>query len=271
MTFDSNRAWKEAVAAVAANREVLLALAGVFFVLPSIAFSLFFPQPEPASGSTPEQTLALMRDYYGSVWLVILLILTVSMVGSLAMLTLFTDRGRPTVGEAIRRGFIGTPSYLAAQFLVGLGFVVFAAPVLGIVGATGVTALVVVTTIALIAIVIYIALKMLLVAPVIAVEGVLNPITALSRSWLLTKGNTVRLALFYLLVIVVFVLVVSIAMGIVGVVLALLVGGETARIIAAVVSALLGGIFSVYFVAILASAHRQLAGPSAAAVSATFE
>lgn len=271
MTFDSNRAWKEAVAAVAANREVLLALAGVFFVLPSIAFSLFFPQPEPPAGATPEQTLALMREFYLGAAPYFIPIGLVQMGGTLAMLTLFTDRSRPTVSVAIKQGFIAVIPYFLAQLMLGLGIGLAAVVLLALAGLTGVTAIVVLAGIALAVIVVYAAVKTSLVAPVVAVEYERNPVAALRRSWALTKGNSVRLVLFYLLVVVAFVIVVSIAMGIVGVALALLVGGETARIIAAVVSAVLGGVFSVYFVAILASVHRQLAGPSTAAVSATFE
>ena len=51
MRFDSNQAWKDAASAVSANRDVLLALAGVFFVLPSFAFTLLYPQPEPPAGA----------------------------------------------------------------------------------------------------------------------------------------------------------------------------------------------------------------------------
>ena len=41
MKFDSNRAWREASASASANREVLLAVAGVFFLLPGLASVLF--------------------------------------------------------------------------------------------------------------------------------------------------------------------------------------------------------------------------------------
>lgn len=271
MVFDSNRAWKEASSAVVANRDVLLALAGVFFVLPSIAFSLFFPQPEPAAGATPEQALGVMREYYLAAAPYFLPIALAQMGGTLAMLTLFTDRSRPTVGEAIRQGFFAVIPYFVAQLLLFFTIGLVAVVLLGLAGVTGISAIVAIVGIAVAVAAIYVAVKTSLVAPVVAVEHERNPIAALRRSWALTKGNSVRLALFYLLVFIVFVLVVSIAMALVGVMLALLVGGETGRIVAAVISALLGGVFSVYFVAILASAHRQLAGPSVAAVSATFE
>ena len=63
MRFDSNLAWKDAASAVSANRDVLLALAGVFFVLPSFAFALLYPQPEPPAGAAPEQLFELMGAF----------------------------------------------------------------------------------------------------------------------------------------------------------------------------------------------------------------
>ena len=49
--LDTNAAWKEASAIVSANREVLLALAGVFFMLPSLALSVIAGEPEVVPGT----------------------------------------------------------------------------------------------------------------------------------------------------------------------------------------------------------------------------
>ena len=78
------------------------------------------------------------------------------------------------------------------------------------------------------------------------------------------------LGLFYLLVIVAFVVIVSIVMALVGIVLALVAGAEAARIGGAILSAALGAVKTIYMVAILAAAHRQLAGPSPHEIGQTF-
>ena len=44
--FDSSAAWQSATRMVAANREVLAAIAGVFFLLPMLAASVFRPRVE---------------------------------------------------------------------------------------------------------------------------------------------------------------------------------------------------------------------------------
>lgn len=271
MKFDSNLAWKEASSAIAANREVLLALAGVFFVLPSLAIALLMPTPEPQPGATPQEAVTAMQAYYAAAvpWLLPMTIIQAA--GTLGLLSLFTDRRRPTVGEAIKLGFIGLLPYVGAQLLLGIGIGLTFGIAIGIAAATGVGALVAVVVAVGLLGVLYVMVKTSLAAPVIMVEGVRNPVTALTRSWRLTKGNSVRLGLFYLLLFVVFVVVISIVMAIVGLLATLVVGGETAKVISAVISSVLGAAMTLYFVAAIAAAHRQLAGPSAEKVSETFE
>ena len=271
MKLDSNLAFKEAASAVAANKEVLLALAGVFFVLPSLAFAIFFPQPEPQPGMQPEQLMTMLREYYLSAFPYALPMAIVQMAGSLAVLTLFTDRSRPTVGEAIKQGFIGLLPYFGASLLMGLGYGLVGGVLIVLIRATGSTGLAVVAVIALLISVIYMALRLSLLAPVVAVDRVRNPVAAIQRSWALTKGNAGGIALFFLLLIIVFIVVSVMALAIAGVVFALVLGTGAAKIAAAALSSLAGAAFTLYFMSILAAVHRQLAGPSSEAISATFD
>lgn len=259
MKFDSNRAWGEATAAISANREVLLALAGVFFMLPSLAFSLFLPPPEPPAGMMPEQMMALMQDYYLSVlpWAIPMAVLQT--LGSLAILTLFTDRTRPTVGMAIKQGLAGVLPYLGANLLIGLGFGLGGGLLIALARASGIGALMALVIIALVGAGIYVMLRTLLVAPAVAVDGIRSPIAALNRSWMLTRGNAGRIALFFALLLVAFIVVSIVLNTIVGALLALLLG-DAAKVAVAIVSAALGAAFSLYAMAAIASVHRQLSG-----------
>lgn len=271
MKFDSNRAWKEASAAVTANREVLFAIAGVFILLPSLAFALLFPQPEAAAGMTGEQAANLLLAFYreSMPWMIPMAILQA--VGSLALLTLFTDRTRPTVGAAIRQGAIGLVPYLVAQLLVGFVVSAIAMIVIGLGAATGLMALAIVLAVGVIVFAVYAFVKTSLVAPVIVVEGVRNPIAALKRSWSLTTGNSSRIAVFYALLFFTFLVIVFIASALIGIVAAVIAGAEGARIVNAVVSSMLGAAVTVYAVSVIAAVHRQLAGLSPEAVGATFD
>lgn len=271
MKFDSNLAWKQASSAIAANREVLLALAGVFFVLPSLAFALLFPQPEPAAGQSQAQMMAAVQQHYLAALPLLIPMALVQGAGSLAMLTLFTDKSRPTVGEAIRQGFAGIASYIAAQLLLGMGIGLVGGTALAIGAVTGVGAVAVLIGAAVAVGAIYVTIKTSLVGPIVAVERQRNPIAALQRSWRLTTGNSLRIGVFYLLLVIVFFVVLGIITAIVGIILAAIAGGETSRIAGAVVSSVLGAVMTLYFVAVLAAVHRQLAGPSAEAAGAPFE
>jgi hypothetical protein len=271
MKLDSNRAWQEAVAAVSANKEVLLGLAGVFFVLPSLAFALFFPQPEPAGAMQPEAVMRMMQTYYISILPFALPMAILQMVGSLAVLTLFTDRRRPTVGQAIKQGAMGVLPYLGTSLLLGIAVGLIGGLLLALAGLTGSKVIASIVVIALAAALLYAGVRLSLIAPVVAVDRIRNPMEIIRRSWSLTEGNAGRIALFLLLVLVVFGIVAVIVMGLVGVVLALALAGSTAKTLAAVFSSLIGSIFSTYFLAINAAIHRQLSGPSAGAISGTFD
>ena len=207
MKFDSNLAWRQATDSISANRHVLVPLAGVFFLLPSLAFSMFFPQPQPAAGMTEEQMLVMMSAYYTSALPFLFPVMLLQAGCMLTILTLFTDRNRPTVGEAIRAGFTGTLTYIAAQILFGLALGLGVGSLLAIgslTGSTGITAIFVVIALMLAG---WAAIRTSLVAPVVAVEKQRNPVGALLRSWVLTRGHGGRLGLFYMLVIVVFIVV----------------------------------------------------------------
>jgi hypothetical protein len=64
MMFDSNLAWQRASATIRANREVFMALAGAFFLLPTLALTLLFPQPAPPPGASEAALMQFAMDYY---------------------------------------------------------------------------------------------------------------------------------------------------------------------------------------------------------------
>ena len=240
---------------------VLLALAGVFFLLPGLAFSLLFPQPVPPAGADQKAAAAYLMDYYGRMLPYALPVFIMQAGGTLGMLTLLTDRRRPTVAEAIRTGFGAILPYLASQLIVGF--------VMGMVAVLVVVLFVMLNAktfglMAMVLVLIYAVVSTSLAAPVIAVEGVRNPIKALMRSWQLVRGNSLRFAIFLLLVLVASSVVVMVVTALGGTLLGLVLPQHYAVIGTAVISATLGGVLALVFVAILASTHAQLAGPDAA-------
>ncbi|MDE2405976.1 MAG: glycerophosphoryl diester phosphodiesterase membrane domain-containing protein [Sphingomonadales bacterium] len=262
MQFDSSRAWRDGVAALSANRDVLLALAGVFFMLPWLAFMLLAPQPGMKPGMTAPQIVAAMQQFMGQVAPYLLGLMLIEACGMLAVLTLCTDRSRPTVGEAIRRGAIGALPYLGAMLLFVLGFMVVAAiggALLTLTGGAGSALLMGMT----LGIYVFGQVRMIMAAPVIAIEHRFQPWQVLKRSWQLTGGNVGRILMFLVLL----VLGSQVLMGVIGMIVgsvAALVGGpETGRIAEAVVSAAMLGLFQLLLSSVMAAMHAQLAGPRA--------
>lgn len=268
--FDSSRAWTEASAAIRANREVVAILMGVFFFLPSLAVSIFYPQPEPPAGLEGEAAMRFMSNYLSEIMPAMIAMSLVQAVGALALLTLLTDRARPTVGEALADGAKAVLPYLAAQLLAGaaLGLVLVVVSVLAAVGKSA--ALAVVGVMVVMAVAVWVYVRISLVAPVVAVERVRNPVQALQRSWALTRGQAGRLGLFYVLVLVAFLVAMMVIMGVVGVIAALALPVALAKTVAAVVSSAIGTVMALYLLAIIASAHAQLAGPAPATIGETF-
>lgn len=270
MKFDMSEAWRDATAMMSGNREVLLVLAGLFFFLPGLVLGLATGDMQALAIADPENASEVMMSIYAEWWWLLLLVSIAGIVGFLGLLALLCDRRRPTVGEAIRIGIVGLLPALGTYIplVLGLGFVVGVLQALA--QASGNPAIAFMIRVIVTALTAFVTVRMSLSGPVIAIEKVRNPLKVLGRSWNLTRGNTVRLFLFYLLLIVVY-LVVSMVVGIVIGGLTLAMGEGAGAMINAILSGLIAAMFSVVIVAVIAAAHRQLSGPTATAVSETSE
>ena len=256
--FDSNRAWQQASAAIRANREVLLALAGVFFLLPNLAFALLFPQPVPPAGADQKEMMTFALNTYSRMLPFIIPVMIMQAAGTLGMLTLLTDRARPTVGEAIRTGFGAVLPYLASQIVLGFVLGIAALPIMILFTVLGGKALATVALLAVFVVWIYVWVRTVLAAPVMAIEGLRNPIAALLRSWRLTRTNALRIFIFVALITLAFTVVLMVASLLLGMALNLLLPAEYALIGTTLLSATLSAAMVVTLVAALGATHTQL-------------
>lgn len=255
--LDSNQAWKEASALVKTNREVLFAIGGVFFMLPSLLLSILLGEPEVDPAADSEQIMSAMLAFYAENWWLVLIGSLIQVVGILTVLTLMRDRQRPTVSEAIRTGARGFPTYFAAQLIFAVTVSLAGGLLVGLAAAV-LPALAAVLTLLLMVFIAFAALRIILVGPIVAVERERNPVSALRRSWALTRGNFWRILVFLALVAILFFVGMAVIMILVGIVLALVSQGELQRVLASVVSSALTAVAVVYFLGILAAIHRQL-------------
>jgi hypothetical protein len=271
MKLEMNRAWSHAMALVKANKDVVFVVAGVFFFLPYLVFLTAMPDMAAMGDpATADAAFEQMGAFYADAWWAMLLISIIQGVGMLGLLALLTDHRRPTVGQALKIGAGKILPYLAAYILLAMAVGMVAVLLIGGSAATGSVAVGLVGLLAAFALAAYAFVKFSLVAPVLVKEGVGNPVSALKRSWQLTKGNSLRLFAFYfLLLIAVFVLmaVISIVIGL----LLALVGPDAEAFGSALLGSLMNAVWATVFLAVLAAVHDQLGGTSRAQISETFE
>ena len=284
MKFDSNRAWQAALSAVSANRSVLVPVAGVFFLLPNLVSVWFLSDVQSAmlaNMGNPAGAQAMMQGMMGKVAGLGLLTFVVQTTGYMALMALLTDRQRPTVGQAITTAVKSLPSLIGAVIVAYIGLILMAVVavslIAGIYSTTGSTGAGWVLGMLAVAFFAWVLTKLSLTLPVIVVDRVLNPVTALRRSWRLVSGNSLRVFVFYVLLGIGY-MVVSMAFFIV---LAMLFGagqmaggipkaGTGAMVALGLVSGVVATAVSVLFTSIVAAIHRQLAGPSTDAYGETF-
>ena len=262
--LNAGEAWNDAVKLLTANMQVVLIVAGVFFFLPGAIAGIALPQPAEleamaASGAEPdpEAMLAVLQGYYTSNWYWFLLLSLVQGVGMIALLALLTDRARPTVGEALGFGAKGVLPYFVAQLLVAL-LVSLAIVVLVGLGALVNVAVAILLGLVGFVLAVYLFVKMSMIAPVIAIEKVLNPLRAVQKSWTLTKGNSLRLFGFYALLFLVLVVLTLLA-GMLFSIFAI-IGQQVGLFIEAIGGALMSMATSIVMLGVLAAVHMQLSG-----------
>lgn len=267
MKLEMNRAWNDAVRLLRVSREVTLVIAGAFFFLPYFAFMLLTPDPLAGLGkdATPDGKVIMARlgDFYSHVWWIALIVLIVQAIGMLGLIALLTDRRRPTVAEALKLGARRMPAYIAAYLVVGFALALLLM-ILGLLAATtGLAALSALAVLIEAFAFVFLFVRFSLVAPVVAKEDVANPLTALGRSWALTRGNGWRLFGFFFLLVVAYVVVGMVASMLFGALFALL-GPQIAQFGDALVTSLLNTGWVTLFLAVLSAVHDQLASPHAA-------
>ena len=261
MKFDLDTAWKDTTTLVRDNLGLLAVLSGVFYFLPYFAALLWVPgmselvtgQMDPNSDRMEAMVQAMFADY----WWAFLLLTFVQGIGLLSMLALLRRRANPTVAEAITVGVRSVASYVAATILMGL-LIGLAAVLIVMPGAlSGLAVLTVIGVVVLVAAMFYLFTKFSMVSPVIAIDSVLNPLKALSRSWKLTKGNSIRIFFFYLLLMFAYFVISTVVSLVLSLVFAL--GGTDMRTFGnAFSTSLMQAVFAVVFIGVLAAVHAQL-------------
>lgn len=155
------------------DRDILVGVGGTFLLVPQVAQSMFI-DPAPALPDSRSDPAAVQKwlDAVG-VWsqhndLRLLVIVLVSLFGTLALFLLYADRERPDVTGALKQALRMLPRYtllaLAVTFPVNLGSLLLILPGL------------------------YLKGRLLPIGPAFVAERPLGVIAAFKRSFALTRG-----------------------------------------------------------------------------------
>ena len=259
MKFVMDRAWEEAVGLLRGNAGLLAAIAGFLVFVPTVAIALLLSPNDVKmdEDATLEQALDILAaQFFDGGWTMIVSTI-LGGLASLAMVAMLRRERAPTVGQALSEAGRNLPVYLvaiAAEFalMAGLAFVLIILPLR--LGSSGIAVL---GMLAFLPILFYLIIKFSLVVPAIVIDGIRNPIDVLRRSWHLTKGNSFRLALFFILLGIAFVLIFSLISWIVSVLLAL-TSGEVETIGLALFEGATALVAAVVSAALIVSIHAQL-------------
>ncbi len=161
------------------DRDLLVAVAGPFLFLPTLALLLMVPlAPQPlAAGANEAEMAAFLRLYIGwasdnIMWFAFAGAIT--LYGALTLSFFYLDRHSADLREALLRALPLFPRYALASLIVAIpataGALLFVLPGLYVLGRT------------------------MLIGPVMVVERPLSAIGAVQRSVALTRGNGLMLA-----------------------------------------------------------------------------
>ena len=261
--FDSMKIWEEAVKALLANREVLLAVLGVFSILPNFALQMLAPVPEPVAGQQAAQLLDRLGVYFDANWLPLVAVMAAQFFGMLVTLALLADPARPTVSEAIRQAARAAPTFLAALLLALAGsFLTGLIPVI-LIGLTGSLPLTQVAAVIGTVVILYMLVRFAFAGPAVLLAGQRNPVLALRRSFAATQGIGWQLLVFILLIFVTFRIVGWLVTAAVVLVTTLIAGAAGAALAGALIACLVQAALLACFVAVIAASYHQVVGSAA--------
>ena len=237
MKFSYSAVWNDVVRMLRTHGSLLLAIAGVFFLLPGLLLGYFVPQP---TGSGPDLMNAMIGYYYDNwVWLVLANI--INLVGYIAIYRLLFDERGGTVGSAIGGALPILPMYFIMTVLtgmaVGAGLLLFVLPGLYLLGRFAVSG-----------------------ATMVA-EGHRSPLAPISRAWELTRRRGWAVAGLVVIVIVAGIVLSFVVTAVLGTVFLLIGGREgVGPLLVLILNSALTAVFTTVLVVLFAAIYRALSG-----------
>lgn len=293
MKFSASKALTDSFSIFGGRFVSMLPIAILFTAIPLILFMATFGGVLAGFSQNQGNPAAAMQTFlamFGTFALAGIVYALVRIAGICALCVSAAAREPITVGEAVSEGLRVTLPMVGVYLVLMVAYFAVAAVLMltmgasfigmmgsgyasgqGAPGAGSIGTMILVICLVLIGLV-YLMTKLSMVVPVVAVDKERSPFAAISRSWGLTRGATLKIFLLFLLT--------GFGAAIIGGVLGGVIGGASVAAAGAsaasswpqlAVSALTGTLFSIYFIALIVAIHGQLAGPSVAAIGETFD
>lgn len=253
-----SRAWDETRNVIGRDGRLLAIVALALMVLPGTVQTLV--SPEAPAGKLPEP----------GAWMVVALVaIVIGLVGQLAVVRLAIGP-QTSVGEAIGHGARRMPAYLASILLWILPIVGVIVLLVRIIREPNPPGAALVGFFVLLAVLVFLAVRMLLAAPVASAENV-GPVGILRRSWQLTAGSWWRLFGFLVLFIIAAVIVMIAVEATIGLLVGIVFGTpepmSVGALLVALATQLAVAAVTVVFLVMLARIYLQRAVPEPAHAS----
>ncbi|WP_299196688.1 hypothetical protein [uncultured Erythrobacter sp.] len=276
MNFDMNTVWSRGVELVRDNFSLLVVIAGVFLLLPSVVMNMLFPDAAAMSGANADPDIAAQQMFamLGSLFLWAVPLTLVQFAGYGTMVALI-GADRPTVGEALVSGIKATPSMFVIFLLFILAYLIAAIVIMlpfGLIaGVLGAPWLIFVAFIPVLGFIFLLMGRLSVTMPALLFEGSLNPVKAMVRSFQMTATKQWQITLFWAVIFIVYFVISFLITGLIGVIAALISSSTTAALILGLVSGALAMVSGILICALSVAMHSQLSGPSVAAIEETFD
>ncbi|MBW8784100.1 MAG: glycerophosphoryl diester phosphodiesterase membrane domain-containing protein [Novosphingobium sp.] len=272
MRLSGSKTISQAFAWLGERFRIVTTLVGLFLLLPGAVYVVALGRVQGQLFANPAQ-MASLGGAFVAVWVLNLL---VQLAGMAALCAAFSARESLTAVEAIGAGLRSLPTVIAAMLVFGIAYFIafFGGGMLftTLGAATRSFAMIFMAIIVLLSGTFYVAIRFSLTLPVAVNDGVRSPVTALARSWRLTRGNAFKLFLLYLILYLAFSAVIGLVLSISG--QFVVANGASAlpelgsSLILAVTIA--GVLVNTVLIAVIAAAHAQLTGDAVESFSETF-
>jgi hypothetical protein len=276
MNFDMNTCWSRGVELLQSNFSLLIVIAGVFLMLPTIAIYLLIPDLQMLSDPSLDQSVVQERlaEIVGPIVGVALISSLFQFVGQSAMIALMGE-ARPTVGQALAGGFKVLPGLVVVMLVFVtvffVGAMLITLPITLLAGVSGVPALGIVAMFPMLLFAVWLMARLSMTMPAMVLSGMRNPFTAIGESVRLTKPRQWPILLFWGMIYAIMTVIGLLFNGVIGVVASLFGTGTGAMLVVGLSNGVTGAITGMIVCALAVAMYAQLSGPGDAAIERTFD